>query len=137
MSSHDEHIAAGAPPVRCHGLANGESELSVSKVARSRRLVGLLCRIVFSGVGAFLLGVYPGVIFVYYIGTKSPVWLEVSDIVGLHLFFAVVGSSCGIVLCRVASWSKPSITDLALVVGNGLLFGLVGFAYLVSLVPGT
>jgi hypothetical protein len=102
-----------------------------------RVLVGLVCRIALSAIGAFLVSVYPGVIFVYYIGTKSPLLLEVSDIIGLHLFFAAVGSSCGLGLCRLLSWTKPSVTDLALVLGNGLVFGLVGFAYLVSLVPGT
>jgi hypothetical protein len=85
-------------------------------------------------VGAFLLGVFPGMNWLKRYGETSPVMLGGGEVICLILLLATSGSSFGILLFRLVSWTKPTATDAAIFLAYGLLFGLIGFSYLCILV---
>jgi hypothetical protein len=132
---HDHDIVAGEPPPKRDrgGMANrGQPPPDISV-----DVLNHVARTALAAIGAFLGGVFPGAILVSQIVIASRVFLGVGEIIVLHLLFASLGSFGGIAFCRLTSWSKPSATDVVLILANGLLFGLIGFAFLVYLTPGT
>jgi hypothetical protein len=88
-------------------------------------------------VGAFLTGVFPGGILVAYLIASWPVHPGIGTFLMLYVLFASVGACSGIVAYRLISWSSPTMTDLYLVFGSGLLFGILGLALLVYFASGT
>lgn len=94
-------------------------------------------RFVLPALGGFLLGVYPGVALVYYIAVTSPISLGIAEIGFIHVLFASIGAFLGVAIVRLIYRTHFAGSDAALIIGNGLVLGLIGFLYLISLVPGT
>src|SRR5262249_588472 len=85
-------------------------------------------------VGAFLLGVFPGMNWLECYAATSPVFLGSGTQICLILLLATTGASSGVLLFRVVSWTTPTSTDVAIILPYGLLFGFFGFLYLLTLV---
>ena len=85
-------------------------------------------------VGAFLLGVFPGMNWFERFAATSPVFLGSGTQLCLILLLATTGSSSGVLLFRLVSRTKPTATDAAIILPYGLMFGFIGFLYLLTLV---
>ena len=102
---------------------------------RSRFLLGIgLLQFTLPAIGAFLLGVFPGMNWLERYAATSPVMLGAGEQILLILALASSGSLAGVVVCRLISWTKPNRTDAAIVTTYTLVFGFIGFMYLLRLV---
>lgn len=84
-------------------------------------------------VGAFLLGVYPGMVWLNRFAATSPRMLGSFELTILVFLFALAGAFSGAILFRVVSWTAPTWMDVWFAVINGLLFGFWGFIYSLAL----
>lgn len=91
-------------------------------------------RFAFPGIGAFLLGVFPGMNWLERYAATSPRMLGVGEQIFIILFLASSGSILGIAAFRFATSTTPVSTDAAIVVAYTLVFGFIGFLYLLILV---
>jgi len=91
-------------------------------------------RLTLPAIGAFLLGVFPGMNWLESFAATSPIWLGSRVQILLILLLASAGSLAGIAFFRLISWTKPVKTDAAIIMGYSLIFGFMGFIYLLSLV---
>ena len=91
-------------------------------------------RFTIPAVGAFLLGVFPGMNWLERFAATSQVFLGGGTQICLILLLATTGAAAGILLFRLVSRTGPTGTDAALILAYGLLFGFVGFLYLLTLV---
>lgn len=97
------------------------------------RKMGAL-RFTLPAIGAFLLGVFPGMNWLERFAATSPIWLGSGVQILLILLLASSGSLAGIVFFRLISWTKPVKKDAAIVLAYSLVFGFMGFIYLLTLV---
>ena len=81
-----------------------------------------------------MLGVFPGMNWLKRFAAMSPMWLGSGEQILLILLLASSGSLAGIACFRLISWTKPVSTDAAIIIGYSLVFGFMGFIYLLSLV---
>jgi hypothetical protein len=93
-----------------------------------------ILRFTLPAIGAFLLGVFPGMNWLERFAATSPVMLGAGEQIFLILFLASSGSLAGIVVFRLVSRTKPIGTDAAITVTYALAFGFLGFMYLLRLV---
>lgn len=93
-----------------------------------------LLRFVLPAIGAFVLGVFPGMNWLRQYAATSPAMLSAADEIFLIIAFSCSGALSGIVGFRVLSWTKPIGTDVALLFVYTVVFGLIGFSYYLRLV---
>ncbi len=91
-------------------------------------------RFTLPAIGAFFLGVFPGMNWLERFAATSPIWLGAGVQILLILLLASSGSLAGIVFFRLISWTKPVKTDAAILMAYSFVFGFMGFVYLLSLV---
>ena len=83
-------------------------------------------------VGAFLTGVFPGVIFVRDLALGPPgEGMGVFQVVFLHLLLAGLGSLAGLLLYVLHWWTTPTRSDILATITIGAGFGMIGFTLFV------
>src|SRR5438105_1423992 len=91
-------------------------------------------RFLVPGIGAFLLGVFPGMNWLERCAATSPQMLGAAEQILIILLLASSGALGGILVFRLGSWTRPIGTDAAIIVAYTLVFGFIGFLYLLQLV---
>jgi hypothetical protein len=91
-------------------------------------------RFTLPAIGAFLLGVFPGMNWLERFMATSRIWFGHGAVILLILLLASSGSLAGIALFRLISWTKPVNMDAAIIIAYSLVFGFIGFNYLLMLV---
>ena len=102
--------------------------------ARGDRQMKDTLRFGLPAVGAFFLGVFPGMNWLERFAATSPVFLGSGTQICLIFLLGTTGASAGILLFRVGSWTATTATDAVIVLAYGLMFGVIGFLYLLTLV---
>jgi hypothetical protein len=91
-------------------------------------------RFTLPAIGAFLLGVFPGMNWLERFAATSPVMPGAGEQIFLILILASSGSLAGVAVFRLIYRTKPIGTDAAITVTYALVFGFIGFMYLLTLV---
>ena len=91
-------------------------------------------RFTLPAIGAFLLGVFPGMNWLERFAATSPRMLGSGEQIFLIVLLACSGSLAGVALFRLISWTKPDDTDALIIIAYTLVFGFIGFNYLLTLV---
>jgi hypothetical protein len=135
--SSDDAIRKGEPPYPIRRRITGApSDIDIESISggTSGAAFKHVVRLLMPAVGSFLLGVFPGMNWLERFAATSPVFLGSGTQVCLILLLASSGALAGILLFRLVTWTEPIRTDAAIIVTYALVFGFVGFLYLLTLV---